>query len=87
MNGRAIGSLFVIAAVAVTMLSWSRAPQEVVNAQPVAKAQQWEYKVVTVTTEEYVKNGESEFNKLGADGWEHSGNFLAGGVVFKRPKR
>jgi len=45
MNRAVFGTLLVAAVACVAVLSWSL-PQQAVNAQPGAKAQQWEYKVV-----------------------------------------
>ncbi len=83
MNGRVLGPLLVVVAVAFTILSCSRSPEQEVNGQPLVKAQQWEYKIVNNRADE------TEFNKLGAAGWEHSGQDIVGNkdFIFKRRKQ
>jgi hypothetical protein len=82
MKNRLLATLLVAALVGLlTMLACSR-PEPAVNAQPVAKGQKWEYKIMDI------KARETEFNKLGADGWEYSGQDINKGLfIFKRPKR
>lgn len=83
MNRAVFGTLLVAAVACVAVLSWSL-PQQAVNAQPGAKAQQWEYKVVKTD----FAQPEQQFNNLGADGWEYAGGYRTGlDVIFKRPKR
>jgi hypothetical protein len=88
MNGRVLGALLVAGAAGVTILSCSYQPQEAVKAQLAAQAQQWEYRIVgpMPPTANVVQQA---FNKLGADGWEHSGIAVEGHglIVFNRPKR
>jgi hypothetical protein len=84
MNGRVLGILFVAAVAGLLLLARNSRQQPEVNAQPAAQAKQWEYKLVKIEK----KWDEVDLNKLGAEGWEHSGGYeITGFVLFKRPKR
>jgi len=88
MNRSILGALLASVILCAAIL-WYSVPNQSVNAQPAAKAQQWEYKFAGELKELKAEKIEEQFNKLGSDGWEYVGDIGGRGelVFFKRPKR
>jgi hypothetical protein len=94
MNRACVVALAACAAAGLLIAWASREPASAQEkAAPVVP--KWEYKVVHVPVAQLTeKEGEAQFNQLGAEGWELSGTVSAstnrvnwGIFVFKRPRR